>query len=659
MSEITVGPRTSHKDFFEKHVNLDLPQFAGIRDALRANDIALADKIFAQAMKKDPKNQKLKNVWQKDVCALSESSKEKFAERARDIMDYKVISCGIPYHFKDHKIDWEFNATYNNYCEWPWQLSRHPEWSHLAKYYLISGDEQAAKTYADMLESWLRQAVVPENLSGYKTITWRTIEAGIRMMSWCHQMSCFINSPSLSDQLITEYYISIYEHGWRLRNFCTHGNWLIMELHGLIRVSVVADFLCDAQQWYEYALQRLCDELDIQIYPDGFQYELSTGYHGVVDGNYVNILRIFDILGINYPSVLVEKLEKAFDIYPKLSRPDRLLPPLNDAGEADIRPKMRTALTLYPEREDFRWFATNGSEGREPTYLSYAFPYAGSVLMRNSWSSDAVWAYMDCSPFGRGHQHEDKLNVLISAYGKKLLTEAGIYDYDTSEMRRYVLSTRAHNTVMIGGNEQCIRPRYKWADEDINKKADFTFFCSDGIEYATAEYDQGYGKEFDPVKHRRTLIFIKNHPTLAPFFVAVDRFFAPDDAPRKYEAIWHYENCDFKAQGQYATGDFGDGIGLTTVISDKNAQVVNMQGQYEPYYQGWMPIRPSGPHEHRPVPTPVFVGEIVGSARTVTVLYPYKDGMNPVVSVDASSDVNASDFTVNLENGQSLLFNEP
>ena len=161
MSEITIGPRTSHREFFEKHVDLALPQFEGIKEALEKDDIALADKIFADAMRNAPTVERLKKVWQNDVDGFSEKTKEGFIARAKDIMDYKMISCGIPYHFKDHKIDWEFNATYNNYCEWPWQLSRHPEWSHLAKYYLMTGDEQAAQTYADMIYSWLKQAVVP------------------------------------------------------------------------------------------------------------------------------------------------------------------------------------------------------------------------------------------------------------------------------------------------------------------------------------------------------------------------------------------------------------------------------------------------------------------------------------------------------------------
>ncbi|MBQ9692841.1 MAG: hypothetical protein IJV70_06765, partial [Clostridia bacterium] len=90
----------------------------------------------------------------------------------------------------------------------------------------------------------------------------------------------------------------------------------------------------------------------------------------------------------------------------------------------------------------------------------------------------------------------------------------------------------------------------------------------------------------------------------------------------------------------------------------KEASVIDMMGQYEPYYQGWMPIRPSGPHEHRPVPTPVFVGEIEGSRRTVTVLYPYKDGKNVVASVNACPDVSATAFSVTLTDGTVLSFDE-
>ena len=322
---------------------------------------------------------------------------------------------------------------------------------------------------------------------------------------------------------------------------------------------------------------------------------------------------------------------------------------------------MRIAAHYYPEREDFKWVATDGKEGKAPSYLSFAFPYAGSVAMRSSWENDAVWAYMDCSPFGRGHQHEDKLNVLLDAYGKTLLTEGGCYDYDTSEMRKYVLSTRAHNTAMLNGKEQNQRPTYKWADEDIFKKADFGFDTTPERDVAEATFTAGYGADFEKMEHNRKLIFVKDAEKygLLPFFIVIDRFKAEDSAPRKYEIMWHMEECETAEEKVRVIGDYGDGIGLTLAASDRNAAFVNMKKQYEPYYQGWFPIRPSGPHEHRPIPTPVLVGEFEGEKRVVTVLYPYKDGRGAdVKAVKACADVSSKSVTVVTADGKEIEIKE-
>lgn len=652
--EIKHGPRTSDERFLSELIDTSVPELSGIDELVRSGHTNEAKHRFAEYIRTFLSHKKLIRDWVGATC--SEDALARLTAKARDVMDYKFVSCGIPWQFKDKKIDWEFNPTYNAYCEWPWQLSRHPEWSTLAQYYVATGDENAAKTYADMLYSWLDQAILPENANGYQTICWRTIEAGIRMLPWSRHIQAFITSPHLTDDLITKYFVSIWEHGWRLRNFCTHGNWLLMEMHGLVRIGLLYPFLRSSEEWRAYALGRLKEELDIQVYPDGFQYELSTNYHNVVDNNYYSVLELYRNMEITPPDFLESGLEKLYDMYPRLTRPDMKLPDLNDGHEINIIGKMKIASRLYPDREDFKWFATDRKEGSAPAYLSYAFPYAGATVMRTSWDSDAIWAYMDQSPFGRGHQHEDKLNVLLYAYGKKLLTEGGCYDYDSSKMRKYVLSTRAHNTVRINGQDQNVRKTYRWADEDINKKADFTFEVTPEREIAEAEYTGGYGDAQDKVIHRRRLIFVKD--TEQPFFAVIDRLIAPDDTERSYETMWHLESCQLTLDGSNATGDFGDGVGLRLAFSDTSAELKNICGQYEPVYQGWMPIRPSGPHEHRPIPTPIYHGTFKGSLRTVTVLAPYKGGASQIASVSASTDISDTSFTVTLSDGPIVMLDE-
>ena len=261
----------------------------------------------------------------------------------------------------------------------------------------------------------------------------------------------------------------------------------------------------DAPEWKAYALKRLQDEFSRQVYPDGFQYELSTGYHGVVVHNYLGVFELYEQLGLEKPEFIRKGLEKMFETYVRISTPSAGTPAINDGSNANVARWCRTATKLYPQRADFRWFATEGKEGAPPDYLSTVFPWAGAVVFRTSWAKDAVWGYMDASPFGRGHQHEDKLNFLLTAYGKVMLTEGGNYMYDSSDCRKYVLSTRAHNTVRIDGFEQNRRRTYRWKDEDINVKADVEFSASPARDRARSVYKDGYGPQQKPVTHDRTV----------------------------------------------------------------------------------------------------------------------------------------------------------
>lgn len=666
---------TSVADFFGRYVDCTIPALRGIPAKMAAGDEAAANRMFADYVRANLDSRRVNSRWHNG--RLTAKGRASLRKSAEEIMDYRVSACGVPYHFKDHKIDWTFNPTYNGYREWPWQLGRQPFFTTLAKYYvMIGGDERAAATWRDMVDSWIEQAPPPpDGTPPGRPVTWRTLDAGLRVSGWCEQMYAFAKSPSLSDEFIVRFFRSVRDHGHRLEKPLTTNNWRIMELNGLLKVAMLFPFLSEARAWRESALAEFERQLALQVYPDGFQFELSPGYHSVIPHDYGNIISLFRLCGEEPPSFVAGGIERAYDIYPRLSRPDRMLPPLNDSNVVDLKREMEGALKLYPAREDFRWFATGGAEGRAPEYLSYAFPYAGAAVFRSSWSTDAVWGYMDCSPFGRGHQHEDKLNVLISAYGRNMVVEPGNYAYDSSEMRKYVISTRAHNTIMVDGREQFSRRKYKWHDGDIAKKADFGWLASPDVDAASAVFAAGYGFSADVTSayfrtqgesvppndmtvHARKTIFFKNVPGLAPFFAVVDRLEAPDARERTYESLWHLEECGLRIDGAGFVADFGGGVGLSAAFSDRGAVIADKKGSRSPY-QGWMPINPPGPHEHRPIPTPVLRGSFVGAKRIVGVLYPYRGGANRVAGVKASADVGDRSFRLVLADGQEMELMEP
>ena len=643
------GPRTTPEEFFTKHLDISIPALSSIPAKMAAGDLVGAEKVFADYVRATLRNDALNKDWLERKYKGKELRALK--RRAEEIMDYRLSSCGMPHHFTDHKVDWDLNPTFNKYKEWTWQLSRHPFWTTLAEYYTATGDEKAVTVWIDMISSWFDQALVPEKASPGATHCWRTIEAGIRMSGWSRQIAAFAKSPQVTDEFLTRYFISIWEHGWRLRNNSTNGNWLLMELHGLLRITLLYPFLNDAPEWKAYALKLLGEEFSRQVYPDGFQYELATGYHGVVISNYLGVFDLYEQLGLEKPEFIRKGLEKMFEAYVRISTPSAGTPAINDGSNVNVARWCRRASELYPERADFRWFATGGKEGAPPDYLSTVFPWAGAVVFRTSWAKDAVWGYMDGSPFGRGHQHEDKLNFVMHAYGKVMLTEGGNYMYDSSDCRKYVLSTRAHNTIRIDGFEQNRRRTYRWKDEDINVKADVEFSTSPARDRAHSVYKDGYGPQQKPVTHDRTVLFLKEEPGLAPFFVVIDRLSAPNDRPHAFEIMWHLEECKLAIDGQNFTGDFGNGLGLAAAMSDASAKITDMKGQHEPYFQGWMPIWIGGPHEHRPIPTPVVQGTFSGAKRIVTVLYPYRDGKNMLRGVKADPDPQSTSFTLVLADG--------
>ncbi len=639
--------RLTDERFFSDCLDTSLPGLSEIPALVKKGDLAAAKHIFADYVRRTLDRERAVGIPDDDDLARETTMKE--AER---VMAHTFVSCRVPYTFGD-VIDWEFNPTYNGYREWPWQLNRHPEWRTLARAYVMTGDEKYAEEWVRQFISWAVQAKVPENASGYATVCWRTIEAGIRMACWVYAIHAFLPSPALTDEAITVFFKSIWEHGWRLSNFSTRNNWLIMEMHGLTRICLFFPFLADAKRWLAFANEKLEGSFGAMVYPDGMQVELSMGYHYVCVRNFEEILLVYRSLGLDAPAFLKEGLLSMYELYPKLAAPDLVCPTMNDGGRISAAAPLTRALEAFPEREDFRYIVTKRKEGHEPPFRSILAEYGGAAILRSSWEPDALWLYMDCSPFGCAHQHEDKLSVQLWAYGHELLTEAGTFDYDSSEMRRYVLSTRGHNTARLDGLDQNRRAGYKWESDDIEKRADVLWELSDARETVEARYDEGYGADKLPLVHTRRVIFLKNEPGLAPMFAVIDRFEA--EGEHRYELIWHMPDHPVTLAGRSVTHTCEGGAGLTIAYSTGETSLV--RGVKEPEFQGWLPKYGVGDVEHYPIPTLLVRGSFKGSARVVTLLCPFRENA-PGVTVEASSDAADTTFTVRFADGRGVVVSE-
>jgi len=488
-----LGPRMTDEEFFAA-LQEDYPGLEEAHRLLKAGDCQAAKAAFARHIKTREKPKYFVD-W-RDRSKPEDRPKRVNTRKADFALDKNYRISGVTLQFKD-EIDWKANPTDPFNPEWTWQLGRFGWWSALGSAYWNTGDEKYAKHFAWELRSWVHKNLKPRRVNNSVGSRWRTIECGIRLAgSWPRAFNYFLSSPSFTDDDVVMMIKSMVEQaeylcGNLIANPSRHNNWVAMEANGLGHVGVLFPEFRRAELWRRTAIERTMIELDAQVYPDGPQMELTTGYHYVSLGNFKRLAEIFMHNEIPLPDEYMKKLERMWAAGMWAMMPDRRLPPVNDAWGTNVPRTLRDALQYFPERGDFRWIATNGKQGKEPDHASHFFPWAGWAAMRTGWGKDDNFLFFDVGPFGVAHQHEDKLAFQIHAYGKYLLIDVGSYAYERSPMRRYVVGPYAHNIVFVDGNAQ---NRRRARDTYANKEAQAnTWFTSDAGDYCEGVYEDGFG----------------------------------------------------------------------------------------------------------------------------------------------------------------------
>lgn len=644
------GPLLTDERFFLECLNLDYEGLEKVRECAVKRDWVKARKEMAAYIRKTLEPERFFQIPYEVPENIYKYPDESDEDACKRICDHTLISVGVPCAYgKDQPVDWHANPTYNGYREWTWQLNRHNDIKLLAHEYRKTGEKRLADTAAELFTSWVRQAVYPGDCIGYATDCWRTIECGIRMgANWPYILFTFYNTEAFTDEVLIDWYKSVWEHGERLsRNHMT-ANWLIMEMNGLGQIGILYPQFVQSAQWLAQAWESLEEELDRQIYADGFQYELSTGYHNVVVNNYQRLIEVAKAFDKAVPEKMLEKLNAACEVDVKLMMPDGRLPDLNDGEWRDVAQTCQIRQRMLPDNQRIRWVLQKGEAGR-PDFTSVALPWSGFLVMRTGWTKEDAWALLDAAPFGKAHQHEDKLSLLFYANGKLLLTEGGNYAYDDSEMRRYVLSTRAHNTVLVDGQSQNRRAHYEWKEEEIHKASDLAWKLLEKGDFGESFYREGYGEEaqIQAVHHRRVFFIKKPGEGRQPLLVVADRM---DSASvHEYACLWHIDSELWKQSCGLAAFEHVD-----VAFSTGEAKIII--GQEAPQWQGFVA---TGTKQgmYRKVPC-ISVESRAQQVRIVTVLSPCAGTEGRLERVTASPSVEDEEIMIQYADGSTIRFKE-
>ncbi|MDP6380281.1 MAG: alginate lyase family protein, partial [Phycisphaerae bacterium] len=545
-------------------------------------------------------------------------------------------------------IDWSINATPDGYHEWTWQLSRHLFWKALGEAFWKTGDEKYARAFVFQLNSWVEQNLVSadEVCNGVGS-RWRTLEAGLRAsLTWFPVLYYFLSSPSFDDESITTMVKSLVEHARYLMRWPSGGNWLATEANGLFNIGVMMPEFAEADEWRRTATERLYTELNNQVYPDGAQFELTSGYHQVTLGHLAMPVGLAKLNGVELPPDYLARLEKMYNYDVYASMPDRRLPALNDSRWMDIRRSCSQGFGLFPNRRDMQWMATDGAEGARPQHNSHAFPWAGHFVMRSGWDEADRYMLFGAGPFGHSHQHEDKLHFVLYAYGRVHVTDPGNYAYDSSEWRKYHVSAYAHNTILVDGLPQN-RRRFARSLYETDEPLNGNWHCCEQYDLAVGTYNENpdaeegrveaYGSDgARPVTHVRKILFVKPN-----YWIVLDTLTPHDDAAHTYESPFHLE-ADAAAADEdslIVTTQNPGGSNITIIpASAPGLELDIISGQTEPYLQGWVGDRIHGP---RPIPTPTYKLTATGVAHLAYVFYPTAEGEACPVKSVALTDTEA------------------
>ncbi|MCU1385401.1 MAG: hypothetical protein JWL71_4098 [Acidobacteria bacterium] len=476
---------------------------------------------------------------------------------------------GVPY--KEWKL-YEMRPA-NADVKYPWELARCQHWATLGQAFLLTRDERFAREIAGELDDFMEAN--PVGLG----INWTcTMDVALRAVSWAIALELISDSSALEPEFWRRAYSALFDHGIFIRanlenTYEVTSNHFLSNVAGLWFLGAVFADVPQGAAWQAFARESLEQEIDVQVLPDGADFESSIPYHRLVAELFLGCQRLADHQQAPLSPHYQERVRAMIAYLAAVQRPDGLMPQVGDADDGrlhvlsgygtttpqDARHLFGPASAMFGEPA---WAAIAGDVAAwEAAWWGLTPPAPVAAITASRLCRDAGVAVMrgdeasyllvtngivGTKGFGN-HKHNDQLSFEYHPRGTPLIVDPGSYVYTSDpDARNLFRGTGYHSTLMIDGIEQ----------NDTRPEWIFRMFESARAEHlafedtaACAEYvgrHHGYERLDAPVTHERRLRLDKRSGTLN----IVDRL----EGSGTHTLRWHFHFAREVAASMSARG---------------------------------------------------------------------------------------------------------
>lgn len=535
----------------------------------------------------------------------------KTVEAADEVLRNRFTFYGEPHQLPDD-IDWDSNPGTRH---WGMDLNRFTYLTPLTSAHLQTGDARYARKAIDLMLDWVTKCEIERCFEGTPYVFGSYLNNTIHCSVWARCLETLIPTGNVQPVELLRILKSIHDQIGYLEVVTNGhaGNWPTIGCQGVLATLAALPVFRDMDRFTSYFVKTLAVQVEEQILPDGVQDELTPHYHSVVVNNILTCAESCVKLGLTLEQRTLDTLRKMVRYQEQTVTPDRSAHVAFNDSDPESVPNIGDRL---------RGIGLDDYVPAPESFGPEAYSYAGVAFLRQKPTQGDLYMAFDGGPFGRSHQHEDKLGFWLHAYGHNFLIDPGRHLCDRTEVSflPYLRTTHAHSTITVDGEGQNSRARREtWIAESPGSLA---FSEGEGEVRASSQYDLGYGPENAVnVIHHREVVFVDGK-----FWVLFDT--VTGEGAHTIESRFQFGPADVVVEGNQATTQFEDANLLVGVTGEwENVRI--LKGEENPR-AGWYS---ASYNKIEPAPALSLTRETDLPLRYAVLLLPYRGRQTPDASL--------------------------